>query len=44
MQDTNLVRYIMKHDGIAPAELAVHLGVKERATRLTVCPPRPRSV
>ena len=33
MQDTNLVRYIMKHDGIAPAELAVHLGVKERAMR-----------
>lgn len=33
MQDTELVRYIMRCDGVAPSELAQHLGVKERAMR-----------
>ena len=36
MQDTNLVRYIMKHDGIAPAELAVHLGLSIKTEVLVV--------
>ena len=33
MPDTRLVRYILKHEGIAPTDLSAHLGTKERAMR-----------
>ncbi|MEE0476224.1 MAG: BglG family transcription antiterminator [Collinsella stercoris] len=33
MQDTRLVRHILKHEGIAPADLSAYLGTKERAMR-----------
>lgn len=33
MQDTRLVRHILKHEGIAPADLSACLGTKERAMR-----------
>lgn len=34
MPDTRLVRYILKHEGIAPTDLSAHLGTKERADYL----------